>query len=185
MERTLRLAKNKTPSTVWSRVSWLCSVGWGNLRSHWFWGEQEWQRNLKQNHCLAGSGSDPSSVIVQENSWSVAWTNASLLNISLWLTELPFSQDWDIVAKKGLAQRRIYSVNFYYSDMRERRLADTLMWSFNSVGAVFIFSSFSRCSISSRFWMDECKQENVLTSQSKTSQLSHFSVYCFSLMQIK
>lgn len=53
---TLCLAKNKT-QTPWSRVLslvlWLHSVGQGNLRSHWFWREQEWQRNLKQNHCFS------------------------------------------------------------------------------------------------------------------------------------
>lgn len=40
--------------------------------------------------------------LFRKNSWSVAWTNASLLNISLWLTGQPFSQDGDIVTKKGL-----------------------------------------------------------------------------------
>lgn len=49
---------------------------------------------------FAERGSEPSDVIVQENSWSVAWTNAPLLNISWWLTELPFSQD--ILTKQEL-----------------------------------------------------------------------------------
>lgn len=66
--------------------------------------KQEWQRNLKQNHCFAGSGPDPSCVIVQENSWSVVWTNASLLNISLWLTELPFSPDWNSSKERACAE---------------------------------------------------------------------------------
>lgn len=84
------------------RVSWLCCVG--NLRSHWVWGEQEWQRNLKQTHCLVVSGSDPSNVIVQENSWSAACTNASLLTISLWLTELLFSETQRVEAEKDVCR---------------------------------------------------------------------------------
>ncbi len=144
-------------------------MGWGHLSSHWCWGEQEWQRNLKQNHCFAGSGSDPSSVIVQENSWSVAWTNASLLNISLRLTELPFSQDWDTVAKRGLVQR-IYSVNFHNVTILISERED---WYFD-VKFELIFNSFCRCSISSRFWTGECKGENTCDYI-----LKHFTVVSF------
>lgn len=62
---------------------------------------------------LQASGSDPSNVIVQENSWSVRETNAALLNISLQLTELPFCHDWNAVTKKVLVQSRADSDTLY------------------------------------------------------------------------
>lgn len=118
-----------------------------------FSGEQEGQRNLKQNHCFRGSGSDPSSVIVQENSWSVGWTNGSLLNISLWLTELPFSQDWDTGANKGLVLREFTlwtkTMPFFWN----QRHFDLNQPDFSSTGAVFLQDSGR---------MNERKKEKML-----------------------
>lgn len=162
-----------------------CSVGWGNLSAHWFWGKQAWQRNLKQNHCFVGSGSDPSSVIVQENSWSVARTNTSLLNISLWLAELPFSQDWDRVAKKGAcAEDNFHNVTILIAERKNWLIL--WCWGLIQDALQFIFILlFTGAVFLQDFGRVNAKEKACVTTYSKTWQLSHFSVYCFSLMQIK